>query len=75
MHRPESPTAALLRPPVGDVAADTALAQLQRQTEHLTWDAYIRAVHLQWAEPGPTPTIIRDTTFKVWERAFHELSS
>ena len=56
-------------------ALEAAQARLREQSERRIWDAYIRAVHLQWAEPGPTSTIIRDAIFKVWERAFHELSS
>ena len=74
MHRPECRTAAPLRPPVGKVAADTALAQLQRQTERLAWGTYLRALRLQEDEPGATSDLIRHITFKFWERAFLEES-
>ena len=48
----------------------TAPARLQAQSERLAWLAYMRAVHLQWAEPGPTSDIIRHAVFKVWEQTF-----
>ena len=39
------------------------------------WLAYVRALALQEAEPGPVTTIVRNATFKVWERTFLALAS
>ncbi len=75
MRRPYSPAAALMMPTGVEVTADTALAQLQRQTEHLAWAAYWRALRLQEAEPGPETLIIRNTVFDLWEGAFLALAS
>ncbi len=43
---------------------------LNEHYERLAWVAYLRAVHLQWDEPGPVSDIIRRAVFKVWKRTF-----
>ena len=69
------------RPSAPDRQADLApapapaIARLRKHAERLAWIAYLRALRLQRAEPGPTSTIIRDTTFKVWEQTFLGQSS
>ncbi len=62
-RRPQAPARHPRRP-------ETAQARLEAQSERLTWDAYLRALHLQEDEPGPVTTIIRNATFKVWKRTF-----
>ncbi len=51
-------------------APATATARLREHAERLAWGAYLRALRLQEDEPGPVTFIIRNATFKVWERTF-----
>ncbi len=44
--------------------------KLQEHAQRLAWRAYLRTLALQEAEPSPETTIIRNATFKVWERTF-----
>ena len=62
-RRPQAPARRPCRP-------EAAQARLHTQTEHLVWGAYLRALRLQRAEPGPETAIIRGAVFKVWEQAF-----
>ena len=62
-RRPQAPPRQPRRP-------EAAQARLHTQTERLAWRAYLRAVRLQEDEPGPVTLIIRNATFKVWERIF-----
>ena len=49
---------------------EAARARLRAQSERLAWSAYLRAVRLQWDEPGPETLIIRRAVLTVWEQTF-----
>ncbi len=49
---------------------EAAQARLHAHVERATWLAYLRTLALQQAEPGPITTIIRNSVYTAWARAF-----
>ena len=60
---------------LGGSTDSTAANRLQEHAERLAWLAYVRTLALQEAEPGPSTSIIRNSVYTVWARAFLALTS